>query len=102
MTHKLASACSTPGCPNTAARNGRCLAHQRPRPKTAAQYGRPWQRLRLQVLAEQPYCFCGALAREVDHIIALNRGGTNDRSNLIARCKRCHSRKTVKCEGGWG
>ena len=102
MTRKLQTACTEPGCPGVAVNRGRCAPHQRPRPKTAAQYGRPWQRLRREVLAQQPYCFCGAVATEVDHIIALNRGGTNDRSNLIARCKRCHSAKTARVERGWG
>jgi hypothetical protein len=32
---------------------------------------------------------------EVDHIIALFRGGTNDETNLIALCRNCHGKKTV-------
>ena len=33
---------------------------------------------------------------EVDHIIALYRGGTNDLTNLEALCRNCHGIKTFK------
>jgi len=33
---------------------------------------------------------------EVDHIVALFRGGSNDESNLIALCRNCHGKKTVE------
>lgn len=32
---------------------------------------------------------------EVDHIVALDHGGTNDPSNLRALCPHCHRKKTV-------
>lgn len=32
---------------------------------------------------------------EVDHIVALYKGGTNDENNLIALCRNCHGKKTV-------
>jgi hypothetical protein len=32
---------------------------------------------------------------EVDHIIPLYKGGSNDESNLIALCRNCHGKKTV-------
>lgn len=31
---------------------------------------------------------------EVDHIIALNEGGSNDIDNLISLCRECHAKKT--------
>ena len=43
---------------------------------------------------------CGACKRqlpawfEVDHIVRLDRGGTNEVNNLIALCRDCHGRKT--------
>lgn len=33
---------------------------------------------------------------EVDHIIALHNGGTNDIENLQTLCKRCNCKKGVK------
>lgn len=35
-------------------------------------------------------------AFEVDHIIALSDGGTNDDENLVCLCRRCHGVKTFK------
>jgi hypothetical protein len=32
---------------------------------------------------------------EVDHKLALYKGGTNDESNLVALCPHCHRKKTV-------
>lgn len=59
------------------------------------------------VLAREPLCAeCkqGGMvvaASEVDHIIPLADGGTNDPENLQALCKACHSRKTAR-QMGWG
>jgi len=33
---------------------------------------------------------------EVDHIIALFRGGSNTEDNLVALCRNCHGKKTVE------
>ena len=33
---------------------------------------------------------------EVDHIIPLSEGGTNDLDNLITRCRRHHAEKTAR------
>ena len=33
---------------------------------------------------------------EVDHIIALYRGGTNELNNLEALCRNCHGKKTFR------
>jgi len=41
-------------------------------------------------------------ATEVDHIVPLRAGGTNDAENLQALCKSCHSRKTAIEDGRWG
>jgi 5-methylcytosine-specific restriction protein A len=105
MATRLATACRYPGCPNLTFGTPYCVYHQpaaRPRPRSSRPYGREWQKLRQQVLAEQPFCACGAPTTEVDHIVPLSKGGTNDRSNLIGRCKPCHSRKTAKSDGRWG
>ncbi|NYD91407.1 HNH endonuclease signature motif containing protein [Sphingomonas melonis] len=62
--------------------------------------GRAGQRDRAAVLAEEPLCRrCLKLGRtepavEVDHIIRLADGGTDDRSNKQGLCKPCHDLKT--------
>ena len=41
-------------------------------------------------------------AQEVHHIVPLAEGGTHDEDNLMALCKSCHSRITVREGGRWG
>lgn len=58
-------------------------------------YGNEWQRTRAKTLKEQPYCaHCGDTSKDVHHIIAKRLGGTDDDSNLVALCHRCHSAQT--------
>ena len=101
--------CAQAGCPALVAR-GRCPKHRSVHPFTFlqgrelspeqrkinhARYGPEWRRTRIAVLTEEPHCaFCGAAATDVDHIVALSRGGTNDRENLRALCHSCHMRRT--------
>lgn len=68
--------------------------------------GRPWRRLREQILQRdkhlcQPCQRMGKWteASEVDHIVALAKGGTDDRTNLEAICGPCHERKTLRDSG---
>jgi 5-methylcytosine-specific restriction protein A len=66
-------------------------------------YDARWRRLRLMFLREHPLCaLCGAPATEVDHIIPIRLGGSNDAANLQALCKSCHSAKTAREDGRWG
>ncbi|MDQ1077995.1 HNH endonuclease [Pseudoroseomonas cervicalis] len=66
-------------------------------------YDGAWQRLRLQVLSDEPLCrFCHQAGRivaatEVDHIqpIALRPDLRLARANLRSLCKPCHSRLTA-------
>lgn len=37
-------------------------------------------------------------ATQVDHIVPLAEGGTNDPDNLQSLCHSCHSRKTAKAQ----
>ena len=56
--------------------------------------------LKKKVAASQSWN-CGSCGRildetfEVDHVVALDHGGTNDPSNLRALCPHCHRKKTV-------
>lgn len=69
-------------------------------------YGSRWQRVRLTVLREEPLCReCQAEGRttpaaELDH--ADGDVANLDRSNLVPLCKRHHSQKTVRQDGGFG
>lgn len=77
--------------------------YDRSRPSSGQRgYNSYWRKLRQRVLNDQPLCeHCLkenriTSATEVDHIIPLRHGGTNDISNLQALCKPCHSRKTAR------
>jgi len=98
----LPTACNWPGCP-AIVRTRYCPTHEaavrrrqdRNRPSSTARgYGHRWRQLRARVLAQQPYCACGARTTQVDHIVPLSRGGMHERANLRAMCGPCHSRRT--------
>ena len=65
--------------------------------------GRPWRRLRDKVLKRDHYlCQCADCKRlgrlrgadEVDHIVPVAAGGTDDEANLQAINHDCHREKT--------
>ena len=52
-----------------------------------------YRRNRLTLLADNPPCYlCGKPADTADHIIEVDRGGTNDMDNLRPACRRCNSK----------
>ena len=66
--------------------------------------GRPWRRLRDQILQRDNYlCTCKDCkkrkvpkpADEVDHVVPLAKGGTDDPSNLASMNIHCHALKTL-------
>ena len=64
--------------------------------------GRPWKRKRAQVLERDGYlCVeCAKVgkvvpARDVDHIVPLHLGGSDDVANLQALCRECHAVKSA-------
>ena len=115
MPYKFSHPCSVKDCPNLAQPGERfCEYHKKiwnrkyNRIKKREGINRAywssarWRKIRKKFLQEHPYCCkCGAKATEVDHIIPISKGGTDDKNNLQALCKSCHSRKTAK-EGRWG
>ncbi|NWN92285.1 HNH endonuclease [Marinobacter adhaerens] len=65
--------------------------------------GRPWRRLREQVLIRDRYLCqpCGRAndatpASQVDHVIPEAEGGPTEASNLEAICGPCHDLKTQR------
>lgn len=64
-------------------------------------YGREHERLRKQVLREEPLCrVCHDAGRvtattRADHIVPLSQGGRSVRSNYQGLCRDCHDAKTA-------
>ena len=84
--------------------HGRALAnhYKRSNPFTS-HYGRQWRKKQAEYLEKNPHCVvCGSLASNVDHIIPVRFGGTDDDENLRSMCHSCHSRHTSKRGGGFG
>jgi len=63
--------------------------------------GRPWARKREGILLRDPLCkHClrkgvTIAAVEVDHIVPVEQGGSDDDSNLQGLCHDCHAAKTA-------
>ena len=112
MPRKPKRPCSYPGCPNLTEERY-CEEHKKLANRQYDRYSRDkaarklyasseWKRIRARFLAAHPLCEqCrkeGRLtkATEVHHILPLRRGGTHDESNLMALCKPCHSRISVR------
>lgn len=64
--------------------------------------GRPAQRRRERLLSEHPVCVACeqtgrvAAATELDHIVPLWKGGSEDDSNLQGLCSACHAEKSAR------
>jgi len=64
--------------------------------------GRILQRLRTRIMQDQPLCrMCDEKGfvtpgAEMDHIVPLFKGGSNDDDNLQMLCVECHLAKTAK------
>src|SRR5437867_1797169 len=110
MPYRPATPCTHPGCPNLS-HTRRCTEHTREEQRAydatrgtgyERGYDNGWRKLRVGVLREQPVCACGEPATDIDHVISRRRGGGDERSNLVARCHSCHSRKTSVESGRWG
>lgn len=75
--------------------------HQRKWGCTKRPRGRAGAAQRKQRFADEPFCRdCRdrdiiRYATEIDHIVPLSKGGTNDDSNVRALCKLCHNARTT-------
>jgi 5-methylcytosine-specific restriction enzyme A len=112
MPHKSKKPCAYPGCPELVTTGQYCAVHQKQmsrdyntyhrNPEVKKRYGRQWEKIRALYLAKHPLCEqCekeGRLtpAAEVHHIVAVADGGSDAEENLMALCKPCHSRFTLK------
>lgn len=73
--------------------------------KTKRDRSTSWQRLRAHLLRENPLCVaCQRTGRvtaatELDHIVPLHQGGTDDVRNLQGLCAECHRIKTTRERG---
>ena len=77
--------CITCGTPS---RGSRCPAHTLRNGSTRA-----WRTLRAEILYRDAYrcALCPRAASEVDHIVPIAEGGTDDPSNLRSLCHDCHA-----------
>jgi len=111
MPYKPKRPCSYPGCGRLT--DGRyCDGHRQIAerqynqyardPNASQRYGRAWRRIRALYIQAHPICEqCLSESRltpaeEVHHIVPLANGGTHDERNLMALCKSCHSKITIK------
>ncbi|WP_078657955.1 HNH endonuclease [Streptomyces rimosus] len=101
--------CFRSGCPKVAVRSGACLEHvpkvvdhRQPwarKSKRNEHRSAGWTRLRRTILRrDNRTCYlCGdPKASEVDHIIPVAFGGTDEPMNLAACCRTCHQLKTAR------
>lgn len=113
MPMKPLKPCCAPGCRELVRGTRYCAKHQHmgaawatsKRAERAGISGRPWRRLRDQILRRDNYlCQCeecrrtGAVreAHEVDHILPLSQGGSDAPSNLRSINRDCHRAKTQR------
>jgi 5-methylcytosine-specific restriction protein A len=86
--------CAVPGCP-VLHRTG-CPVHSTTNGGRRSPYDHEWRKVRDAFLAAHPWCWCGALAREVDHLIPIRMGGARlDPANLRSLCHPHHSAVTA-------
>lgn len=108
MPYKSTRHCAVPGCPGYAENGPYCAEHRRESnkvirdPAVKKRYGYRWEKLRAAYLAQHPLCEecqrAGRLttATEVHHVVPVVQGGSDDEGNLMALCKKCHSRETAR------
>ena len=113
MPGKHPRSCAVPICPNLVYLGSYCDEHRKQyrkqtdhRPSSSKRgYGANWRKkrdayLRSHRICEEPGCEDPACV--VDHIKPMAEGGIDHESNYQAFCRRHHSRKTAKHDGGFG
>ena len=118
--------CSQCGCPALDDGDKRyCEKHERAEPRKQHRvydaqrgsshqrgYGARWRKLRLCIIARDPFCMIGEIcdpidpvkktrsgrrapSTDVDHIVPREAGGSDHEENLQGACHECHSWKTA-------
>ncbi|MBO6280730.1 MAG: HNH endonuclease [Bacilli bacterium] len=107
MPRKPLKPCRYPGCPNLS-EEAYCPIHRKKvakdynihiRPEDPnKRYGWKWKKRRDRYAQAHPLCEeCLKQGRltpmeEVHHILPIDRGGTDDESNLMSLCHSCHEK----------
>jgi 5-methylcytosine-specific restriction enzyme A len=122
MPSKPAHPCNQPGCGALILEGSKCEKHKKESAKgydlyrgsrQSRGYDTTWDKIRLQVLKRDDYLCQHCLkndgrmvpAEHVDHIVRFTSNADplrTDLTNLQSLCRPCHSRKTVKEDGGLG
>jgi len=72
------------------------VASKLPSPKPLVEYPENWQEIREQVFKRDKYrcqnCGASGVRLNCHHIVPLNKGGTNNLSNLTTLCEKCHAK----------
>ena len=105
MPHAPPQPCPQPGCPTL-----NCVTHRRqPWQRTTPRRvpggsGWAWSRQRRRILERDggvcQATGCGQPATEVDHIVPMAYGGTDDDGNLVSLCREHHAVKSARERGG--
>jgi len=126
MALRALKPCNKVGCRKfTAPNSGYCADHQKKEPRkdyrqydrergnsSERGYGANWRKLRLFIIARDPFCMIGEIcdpvdpvtgkrsgrrapSTDVDHIKPREAGGTDHEENLQGACHACHSWKTA-------
>ncbi len=104
MSTKPRPYCGVPGCQEVAIHGSRyCEQHRAERRALQFEdrdavrdssakrgYDRAWVGIRARFLGDNPQCSCGQPASVAHHVTPLDRGGSNDPSNLLSLCAACH------------
>lgn len=107
MPYKPKKPCKWPGCPRLTdglyCSEHKALADKNYNqyirsPEHNKKYGPQWRKIRNRYAKKHPLCErCLKEGRltpmtEVHHILPVNRGGSNDESNLMSLCHSCHEK----------
>jgi 5-methylcytosine-specific restriction endonuclease McrA len=75
------------------------------RRKQTALPPKEWKQMRHLIMERDGsvcgYCHGPAVPAEIDHIIPLSRGGTNDPRNLTVACRACNTAKNNRTPAEW-